>query len=86
MRGENYRPMVAKVCQHFWTATPEYGNNIMMDVSKHEQCLICGKRKIHAKIPEPHPSRSKEELLNILQRDSHKLIVEEWLPHNSHGP
>lgn len=75
-----------RLCPHWYRLVPDYGDQIMMDVTKRERCMLCGKARIHAKVPEPHPSRDKEELKEELQRPGNEVVVEEWLPYGSKGP
>lgn len=80
------RRALINVCPHWWWPVPDYGHSLMMDVTKRERCRFCGKHRIHAKVPEPHPTRDKEELVEKLQEPGHEIVVEEWLPYGAKGP
>jgi len=79
--------MITRICPHWWTETMHPDESaIMYDEVSREKCMICGKRRVYAKVPEPHPSRDKEQLLKQLQRPTHEVVVDEWLPYQSAGP
>lgn len=78
--------MKYNVCPHWYRLAPDYGDQIMYEVTKRERCLICGKERVHAKVPEPHPTRDKQALVGRLQEPGYELIVDEWLPYGSKGP
>lgn len=73
--------VLSRVCPHWYWPIPNYGNTIMMEVTKRERCRICGKHRIHARVPEPHPTRDKQALLEEINRPGHELVVEEWVPY-----
>lgn len=79
-----------RLCPHWWTGTAHAEDfespALMFEVVRREKCVICGKRRIYARVPEPHPTREKEELVAELQRPGWEFIVEEWLPYGSMGP
>lgn len=75
-----------RLCPHWYRTVPDYGHQIMMDVTKQERCRVCGKRRVHAKVPEPHPTRDKEDLKEKLQHPGYEVVIEEWLPAGSKGP
>jgi len=69
------------LCPHWYKTPPNTHDAVMMDVVKRKQCRICGKHRIHAKVPKPHPSRNKQSLLRDLQQPGFELVVDEWLPY-----
>ena len=73
-------------CPHWFKPVPDYGHHIMFDVTKSEQCRVCGTRRVHIKAPEPHPTRDKEDVKERLQHAGYEVVVEEWLPYGSKGP
>lgn len=75
-----------RLCPHWYRTVPDYGDQIMMDVTKQERCRVCGKRRVHARVPEPHPTRDKEDLKEKLQHPGYEVVIEEWLPAGSKGP
>lgn len=84
------RRILQGLCPHWWTEklnAGDFGSGpIMFEIARREKCMVCGKRRIHARVPEPHPTREKEELVEKLQRPERELIVDEWLPYGSMGP
>lgn len=79
--------MIKSLCPHWWTEDPHAPRDaIMFDVISCKKCLLCGKRRIHARVPEPHPTRDKGEVVADLQRPEHEFVVEEWLPYGSKMP
>jgi len=59
----------------------------MFEVERQEVCHLCRKVRLFAKVPEPHPTRDKEESLEKMQRPpEHELIVTEWIPYGETIP
>lgn len=87
--GNGLGSMLMNVCPHWYWPMPDYvsySHSIMMEIEEIERCRICGKRRVHAKVPEPHPTRDKEQLRDDLQEPGFELVIEEWLPYGSKGP
>ena len=80
------RKLLYQSCPHWYWPVPDYGDHIMMEVTEREKCRICRKQRIHAKIPEPHPTRNKCDVLEKLQHPGHEVVVEEWLPYGEKLP
>ena len=58
----------------------------MFEVVRREKCVVCGHRRVHARVPEPHPTRDKDEVVQQLQHRGCEFVVDEWLPYGSKGP
>lgn len=80
------RKLVDKLCPHWYWPGPEYPEAVTYEVTKAERCRLCGKRRIHARVPEPHPTRDREDLLEKLQKPGNEFVVEEWLPYDARDP
>ena len=75
--------ILQRVCPHWWTEKHYPGpGRVMYDVKKHEKCVICGKHRVYAKVPEPHPTRDKDDVVDDLQAPGHEFIVDEWVPYD----
>lgn len=75
-----------RLCPHWYWPIPDYGADLMCEVTRREKCRICGQHRIHARVPEPHPTRDKEEVLEELQKPGFEFVVEEWLPYGEKIP
>jgi len=78
--NEFRRPWYRRVCPHWWKPVPDYGHMIMCEVTRRETCRLCGLHRIHARVPDPHPSRDKEDVRAKLQQPGFEIVVEEWVP------
>lgn len=80
------KKLLYRACPHWYWAVPNYGMDFMMDVESIERCKLCGKFKVHARVPEPHPGKDKGELVDAMNYPGYELIVDEWLPYGEMGP
>lgn len=79
--------ILQRLCPHWWTEDPHGVHQpIMFKVDSWQKCMICGKRRVYARVPEPHPTRDKEDLIEDLQQPGCEFVIKEWLPYGSMGP
>lgn len=79
MTDLSFDGLLYRVCPHWYAPFPNFGDSIMMDVVKREQCRLCGKFRVHARVVEPHPTRDKAEIVEQAQEPGYELVVDEWI-------
>jgi len=80
--SEFRRPWYRRVCPHWWTSVqPDILQGIMFDVASQEACRLCGLQRVRIKAVEPHPGRSKYDVVQRLQQPDYEVVVEEWVGH-----
>jgi hypothetical protein len=78
-------PLIYRICPHWYAETHDYIEPVMYEITKQERCRICGKYRTFARVPEPHPTRDKEQLKEQLESKG-SLVVDEWADRSNKIP